>query len=77
MYDTGSVRREQLELWRDDALEKMVENSGQTIINASAHGISFSAAGRITWDVWFALLDTVLTSIDRNVRLSGKSVGRF
>ena len=74
---TGGVTRTQLEAWRDDALAKIAENSGQTIVNASAHGISFSAAGRISWDAWFAVLDTVLLSIDRNVKLGGTSIARF
>ena len=77
MHQEGNITRKQLEQWRDDALLKMAENSGQTIINASAHGISFSAAGNMRWDAWFAMLDTVLRSIDRNVKIPGSAKARF
>ena len=77
LHIEGSLTSETLKTWRDQALAKIATNSGQTIGNASGHGISFSAAGRITWDAWFALLDSVLHSVARNTKLSGKSIARF
>ena len=74
---SGSLSRAELEKWRDEAIQKIAANSGQTIVTASAHGISFTAAGRMNWDSWFGLLDTVLQSIDRNTKLSGRATASF
>ena len=77
MVDDGGVTTDQLRAWRLQALEKLAENSGQTINNASAHGISFTAAGRLTWDVWLSVLSIVLRSIERNVKPAPRAAARF
>lgn len=73
----GTIPTETAEKWMADAAEKMGEQSGQTIGSASAHGISFAAVRSLTWDQWYALLDTVLHSITRNVKSLGEAQARF
>ena len=74
---SGEITEQTLKDWRMAALKKLATNSGQTIGNASGHGISFSAAGRMTWGDWVGLLDIVLLAKERNVKPVSKTTASF
>lgn len=75
-YDNAD-RKAKLETWLDQAIEQGASNKGAHITNASAHGISFAAAGGLTWVQWAAVLSTVLQALDRNVRGLGRTTATF
>lgn len=74
---TRGGKRGRLETRRDDALQKLCDNSGRTVVSTAAHGVSFSAASDLRWDQWFALLDVALRSLDRNGKIPGAAQGRL
>lgn len=77
MHREGELSLHQLRTWRDEALTKIGENSGATIISASGGGTSFTAAAGLRWDAWLAVLDSVIRAASRNVKLCGSARGRI